>query len=888
MKKNYLVIALILLSGCSSLNGVKKSHLLKESKLKLSDDVIPTRYDLTLWTSLSDSFSGQVAIDVELKKDTESIYLHGQDLKFSFADLTGPNESFKGQVVKVDDHGLLRIDFDRKILKGQYQLQINYSGKYQEDLSGLFRVKDGDDFYLFTQFEPLDARKMLPCFDEPRWKTPFSVKVVSNKGQVVVGNSAVVSSYTQGDQEVHIFEQTLPISTYLLALAVGPFDVVESEIDANQYRPEKIKLRGIATKGKGKKLGLVLKETPAILNKLEEYFGVAYPYGKLDLIAVPDFGAGAMENVGAITFREQRILVDNHTPAEQMRKFYLTLAHELAHQWFGNLVTMAWWDDLWLNESFATWLSHKIIDELKPEYRANEYLLHDAQVAMHQDSLKAARKIREPINENHDIHNAFDGITYKKGGAVLNMLENYLSPKLFRDAVFAHMKKFRFGTATAKDFLESLAQKSDPSLVKSAESFLNQNGFPVVNVSFRCEAKGFVIKAEQQRYRPIGSLAEEDRMWRIPLCLGYGSKTGVTKHCFTMSKKVREQEIRAEKCPDFIVPNYNGQGYYRFSMDVIDWQNLIKDAHTLKNGDRMAIADSLVGELYAGRLDFEFVLKGLKNLIDINSSAVTSYFMKVFKEADHYWMSDESRSRFQAEALKAIKPIYEQLKDKSDLSIDQRLLRKSTTRFLAEVLKDPEVRAALSPKGKTYLESLLKDKKPNQDPLVEDYLDDCLSVAMQENPQYLSKVSEKLKHMNDSSIRTPVLAAASRSQEGSDGLLVRSLVFGDLRKNELLNLFNNHLDNLKNQPSTFQFFKDNFEKLKNVFLSNQLGETPSLAEGLCSHEDALMVEQFFSPVIATFQGGPRNLLEVVEKINLCAALKKRHQQGYEKIVSTEN
>jgi alanyl aminopeptidase len=538
---------------------------------------------------------------------------------------------------------------------------------------------------------------------------------------------------------------------------------------------------------------------------------------------------------------------------------------------------MPWWDDLWLNESFATRLSHSIVEELKPEFRANEFMLQDAQTAMEQDSLICARKIREPIRSNHDIHNAFDAITYKKGSGVLSMLENYLSPKLFREAVSDHINKFSFGLSTTSDFLESLAKKSDTSLIKSAESFLNQNGFPLVTMSYQCSEKGFVIKAKQGRYIPAGSKAENNSLWRIPLCIGYGKDSKISKLCFTMNKKTKEQEARTEQCPDFIMPNYNGQGYYRFSLDILDWQNLLREAPKLSEADRMAVADSLMGELYRGNLDFEFVLDGLKNMVDKNSSTVTGYFMKVFKEAENYWMGN-NKSRFTSLAINAIKPIYDNLKDKKDLNFDERLLRKNTGAFLASVIKDQKVREELLPKGLTYLDNLIKD----QDLATDDLISESISIAIKDQPHFLEKISNKLKDITDTDIRFQILLGLSKN-DGEQGEKVRSLVFGELRKNEQLRLFYDHLDNLKNQPATFSFLKNNFDKLKNHLSSSQLGSSVFLALGLCSEKDAQEVEDFFSPFIKNFQGGPRNLLEVVEKINLCAARKKRHEQP-EKIV----
>lgn len=879
MKKNALLFALVLSIGCSGLRlGLKQPHS-EGPKLKLDDHVIPHRYELTLWATDDDAFSGKVAIDIELKKDSKSILIHSQDLKIFFVDLLQGEKIFKGQFIQVDQDGLGRIDFAEKLPKGHYQLQVSYNGKYRDDLSGLYRVKEGDQTYLFTQFEPLAARQMLPCFDEPRWKTPFLVTVVSKIDQVVVANSPLVKSHSQGDKEVHIFEPTKPIPTYLLALAIGPFDVVEGEaISENEYRKDKIALRGIAAKGKGEKLRFALKETPAILHSLEENFGIGYPFGKLDIVAVPDFSYGAMENVGLITFRDWLLLLDEKAPVDQIKRFYEVMAHELSHQWFGNLVTMPWWDDLWLNESFATWKSHTTVKQLKPEFRSADLLL-SSQAAMAQDSLRSARKIHEPINSNHDIHNAFDHITYLKGGAVLSMLENYLSPKVFQEAVSTHINRFSYGTATSSDFLMSLASRSDPALVKSAKSFLNHSGFPLVTMSYSCGPKGFVIKAMQERYIPLGGEAEKDHLWGIPLCLGYGSSSEIKKHCFIMDKKTYQHEIRSDGCPEVIIPNFLGQGYYRFSLSLLDWAELVRNASGLEEGHRMAIADSLIGELYAGRLDFEFVLDSLRQFIDINSSAVTGYFMDVFKESENYWMSDANRASFLAFGRDAIKPIYEELKGKSDLSIDQRALRRSSATFLATIIKDPKVRAELVPVGKDYLAKLLKDQELTRDASLEDMLPLSLSVAMQDDPKILSEIVKKLVKITDTSVRRHILQALAQSKEGNEGLAVRDLIFQGLRKNEQIYLFKDHLKNPKNQPATFSFLKENLDRLKKFLSENQLGDLPYLAEGLCSEEDALLVSRLFEPHIHSFQGGPRKLLEVVEKINLCAAKKRRHAQA---------
>lgn len=893
MTKNitYLItVAFLLLTGCTSLKyGSRRIEAPDDAvRFKLANDVIPTKYELSLWASpRTDYFSGQVNIDISLLSERRDILLHAQDLEVMSVGLHGPQGDVEGEFSVINDDGLARIEFGQTLKEGHYRLEIAYRGKYGDDLSGLYRVKDGNEFYLYTQFEPLSARKMLPCFDEPRFKTPFDVKVISSKGQTVIANTSLKSSFSQNEEEIHIFNTTKPLPTYLLALAIGPFDVVEGPtLEHNRYRSDDISFRGIATKGKGEKLKFALKETPQILAKLEEYFSVAYPYEKLDILAVPDFSAGAMENAGAITFREGYLLMDEaKASVDQRRGFYLVTAHELAHQWFGNSVTMPWWDDLWLNEAFATWLSYKIIDQIKPQFKSATRLLELSHRAMAEDSLSSARKIREPILSTHDIHNAFDGITYWKGGAVLSMLENYLGENRFRDAVSSHIKRFEDKTSTSQDFLKSLAKFSDSSLVTSAETFLNQTGVPHVKVSYSCDQKGFKVKIEQSRYVPIGSKALAKGLWDIPMCISYDASGTMKKHCFTLDNQVTKIDIDAAQCPNFVMPNAQGQGYYRFSLNLEAWKNLLAAKPGLiGEGDRLAIADSLVAELYAGGVDFAFVIEGLRGLIDQNSAVLTSYFMNLIKEANNFWVDEKNRFQVLAYAHDALREIYHGLEETSDLSDDQILLKKELASFLAHVVKDKEIRLDLSVLGSAYLHHVSQEGDHESSLLEandENLLNDAVAISLQfQDDPFLINLAEGLSEMTDTVKRGHLLYGLAKSREGDTANYIRSLVFNDnLRRMEQLRLFYDHLENPGNQPTTWEFLKSNISKLKKTLSKQQLANLPYLAQGLCDKGAAQEVNQFFAPFIADYQGGPRNLAEVTEQIELCSA-RKSHAASF--------
>lgn len=876
-----VAFSLLLFSGCVSVTtgAVRTEPHEKRTDIRLRNDVVPIKYELSLWADPnSDGFSGQVAIDLQLLQSTDHILLHGKDLQVLAAGLLGPEGDSVAEYSSLDDDGLARVSFAHVMPAGNYRLEISYRGKYQDDLNGLYRVKDGNDHYLFTQFEPLSARKMLPCFDEPRFKTPFDVKVITKAGNVVIANSREKSLLSHDGEEVHIFATTKPMSTYLLALAVGPFDVIEAtNVNANNYRDQSIPLRGIATRGKGEKLRFALKETPNILLNLEQYFGVAYPYDKLDIIAVPDFSAGAMENIGAITFRETYLLLDEKSASEDHRRnFYEVTAHELAHQWFGNLVTMAWWDDIWLNEAFATWLSHKIVDKIQEKYKSASHLLDRAHYAMGEDSLRSARKIREPIVSTHDIHNAFDSITYLKGGAVLSMLENYLGEDRFRDAVSSHIKRFQNGNATSKDFLESLAKFSDSSLVSSVDSFLNQTGVPLVKLDYTCRRGNLDINVEQSRYLPVGSKIASDNHWNIPMCIGYESHGNIKKHCFTFDKKSKSISIPERTCPAFVIPNLDGKGYYRFSLDEKSFRNIISAKSKLNETTRLAIADSLLAELSMGHQSFGFVIDNLIELVDINSSTITRNFIGVIEDATDYWVSAEVRPIMHAYAKDKIKKLYNDLNNTAELTSDQQTLRKSLANFLANVVKDNETRIDLSVMGTAYLNDVLA-REPDMDHEPTNVDENIIGVAVGVSAQYqddnyLERITKKLADLTDTLTRDRLIYGLAKSREGDAANAVRSLVFDrNLRKNERLGFFYNHLYNTQNQPATWNFVKDNIKNLRSTLSKPQVASLPYLSEGLCTNEAATEVNNFFSPWINEYEGGPRTLAGMVEQIELCAA-----------------
>ena len=409
-----------------------------------------------------DDFSGEVAIDVEIAGPTRVIHLHGKGLNVKTATYArGPGSGQTGRFAQVDPTGVAQLEFDAPLPAGKGTLRVEYTGLYGRAGEGLYKSVIAGDAYTFTQFQPIEARRMFPGFDEPGFKTPFDIAVTTRTANNVVGNTPVRGERPAGDGLKRVeFETTLPLPTYLIALAIGPLDIVAgAPVPANGTRKSPLPLRGVATRGKGPRLRYALENTHAMVLYLEDYFDVPFPYPKLDLIASPDFGGG-MENAGAIIYGDPRLLLADDASVADRRGFGGIHAHELAHQWFGDLVTPRWWDDIWLNESFANWMGFKAGNAWQAALRFDVVPALQTPAAMELDSRIAARQIRQPVSRNADIGSAFDAITYLKGGAVLGMFESWLGEDGFRAGIRTHMQRFPHGVADVEDFMASLAKGS--------------------------------------------------------------------------------------------------------------------------------------------------------------------------------------------------------------------------------------------------------------------------------------------------------------------------------------------------------------------------------------------------------------------------------------------
>jgi cytosol alanyl aminopeptidase len=525
-------------------------------KLRLGRDVIPTRYaaDLTIIPTAA-GFDGTVDIDVTLAAPTTGIWMNANQIDVTGATIGFAGASSAARVLPGDD-AHLGLAADRVVGPGPAHVHIAYRGKLQPtETQGVFRQQSGDDWYVTTQFEETDARRAFPCFDDPSFKTPWQLTLRVPKGQVAVSNASIATQRTEGDLQVVRFDETKPLPSYLVAFAVGPYEIV----DGGKTRSG-VPVRIFAFKGRAAEAAYAAEVTRQVLDSLEGYFGVPYPYGKLDEVPIPKTVAfGAMENAGMVTYVDGLLLARKEDETLEQRKRYLAVcAHELAHQWFGDLVTLAWWNDTWLNESFASWMGAKIVATLAPEWRPDLDRVVELSRSLDGDTLSTSRSVRQPIESEHDIANAFDNITYGKGSAVLAMFESFLGPEAFRHGVKRYLEKHSHGNATAADFFAALSAAAGRDVAPMMSSFLDQAGEPIVTVELACPSGGQPRLQLSQKRNLLPGQAVDDRLWQVPVCV----RTDAGRACTVLAERKGTLELDGA-CPAWVWPNAGATGYYR-------------------------------------------------------------------------------------------------------------------------------------------------------------------------------------------------------------------------------------------------------------------------------------------------------------------------------------
>ncbi len=824
--------------------------------LRLPDAAKPMRYavELTLDPS-SEQFSGVIDIELQVTKPTQVVWLNARELtiKKSSADAVLPGgKDFVG------------LKFNKPLAAGVHRVHIEYTGLVSsKDSNGAFRQKEGDDWYIYSHFEPIDARRVFPCFDEPGFKTPWQLSLRVRAADRAFTNAEQIAEKAEGAWKTVKFAETKPLPSYLIAFAVGPIDVVDGAKTQRSQTP----IRILVPRGQAERARWAAESSRQSLDKLEAYFDSPYPYGKLDCVAVP-LGGGAMEHPGLVTFGSSLML---QKPGEEMldvQRAYAQIAtHEFAHQWFGDLVTMAWWDDLWLNEAFATWMTPKIIETWQPTWGAAEQRVQARGGAMGTDSLISARKIRQAITSNDDMKNAFDGITYSKGATVIATFERFVGPDVFRRGVQRYMKAHAHGNATAADFLRAISTEAERDIAPAFSTFLDQPGVPIVSFDLECD-KTARLRLKQQRYLPQGSAGGgEGQLWSIPVCARHPGGSA----CTLLDE--REGEIAlGNTCPAWVMPNDGGVAYYR-ALPSADLLEKLQTAglSALSAPEKQSLVSDLNALVRAGKLDLSALLELAPKLAkDPSRFVIQSLAGSVGWLRDMDLVAASQRRAYADYIQEVFGERARKLgwKERPGDDEETRLLR---ARIVPLVALQGDDKALVSEAQK-----LAKAWMKAHTAVSADVIDGLLGVVAEHGDKALfDGWLAAAKAEKDREQRQRLLRALSRFRNPSIVKASLAVVLSDaFDARESSRLMWGATQAPETQTMVWDWMLANFDALTQRMPRDSGAHLPWIATNTCDAAYVPKVKAFFGERAKTFEGGPRELEQAIEQLQLCSIYKQ--------------
>jgi alanyl aminopeptidase len=854
--------------------------VIKAPEGELPAGVAPRHYKVSLVVDpTKHNFDGHMRLDVQVDAPTRVIWLHGSALKIKSVAVRHGQERMVAKVEK-PTHSLLGLVLAKALPAGQATIEIDYTGVLSSrDSDGASRQQEGGQHYVYTELEPIDARRVFPCFDEPRFKVPWQLTLKVRDRDQAFSNTLPVSEtpLTPGWRAI-TFAPTKPLPSYLIAFAVGPFEVVEGGRSRRSGTPVRI----ITPRGQAGQTAWAAKVSAEILSRLEDYFDQNYDFGKLDNIAVPLF-RGAMENPGLVTFGSGLILRRPQEETPQSRRSYAGVAvHELAHQWFGNLVTNKHWDELWLNEAFATWITQVILETWQPTWGTPEDRVASRLGAMRADSLVTARRIRQPIQSEHDIKNAFDAITYQKGAAVIRMFERWVGPDRFQKGIRTYMRQHANGNATAADLLAAISTAAGREIAPAFSSFLDQEGVPVVSMALSCpKGQPPVVELAQERYLPRGSTGATRRTWQIPLCVRHGKGKKVGTACTLLTETRGTLPLTGVKgCPAWLLPNQDGAGYYHAELGKKALDALLAGgARQLSVPERLAVIGDLRAQLSAGKLPYDDALRLVPALArDRSRHVVEATVGLVAHLRDSELVSPARRpayARFIRQSYGARARQLGWLPHATD-DEDTRILRAALLPLVADQGED----ARLQTEARALAQKLLRD--PLAVPA--DIADAILEVASHTgDAAWFDALYAAARNEGDLFRRRRWLGALSAFR--NPALVQRAMaavLSSDFQIRESMGLLWGALRTPATRALADDFVRANYDTIVARLPRDGGAQLPYTAIWGCNAGQEDGIRAFYEPRNQKITGGPRVLAQALERLRICSTLRRLHAPQVER------
>jgi alanyl aminopeptidase len=803
------------------------------------------------------TFSGAVMVDLEVEEGVESFTFHGDQMDFEQHSLEGPGGTVAFELTPLD-RGLVRATPDRTLEPGRYLMTLDYSRPFETTASGLYRMTAGEDAYLFTQFEPTDARRAFPCWDEPSFKIPYQVTLHVPEGLTALTNTPVDSRTTSDGWDIIEFAETPPLPSYLLAIAVGPFDRLPMDglsVPGAIYAP----------RGQGSMGAIAAEITPPILAALEQWFERPYPFAKLDFVAVPEFWPGAMENPGLVTWADNLLLLDPERASNlQRRQLISVTAHELAHMWFGDLVTLAWWDDLWLNESLTTWMTDVIVQRVFPEYRVEIGSASDADRVMAADARPSTRAIRQEVVEASDIMEDL-ALPFQKGQRVLAMVERWIGEDAFRSGILDYIDRNAWGNAVGEDLWRALDATSGKQVSSVLAGFLEQPGLPLIRVETEPAGR---LELHQQRFTTAG-VDVEPRLWVVPVALKYRSADGVHVRTVVLDGPTASVELGNDV--DWVFPDADSWGYYRWSVPEETMQRLAGDGRThLTERERIGFLGNAYALLTAGTLGGGEYLALLAEFASDPEPEVMTTVVNSLGRVRNAFVSDDLRADYAAWLRGSLGPVLARVGMTSRPGEDPSfaLLRPRLIRILGLDGWDPEVHEYCD----RTVQSFMRDPA-SVDPGV---IGVALQVAARDGDRdQFDAYRRGIEQSKDPQVRGAYLRALGSFDAAElQAEALQYTIDGPLRLQEQQAIMQSLPDSDGASRRRFAFLQQNYDTIASRMPPDFRGYLPYMAMS-CSDEQLAEAQEFFSKPERAFPGTAAALAKVTEAVEACVALRAR-------------
>jgi cytosol alanyl aminopeptidase len=842
---------------------------------RLPRGVLPRSYKLSFRIDPdAGEFLAQTEIRVAVHETTQHVILHAHGMVVESASaLVGgkpiPATTELRLAAGARAAEELVATFAQPLPPGEHTLSFRSRAPWDSELSGMFRVTDGGKNAVFTQFEATAARRAFPCFDEPGFKTPFEISVRAPAALTVLGNGKERARRVEGTDQVVDFEPTPPLPTYLVAIAVGDFDIREAKGPG-------VPLRVISMKGKGHLSDTALEAARALTAWFEKYLDVPYAFGKLDLVAVPSFAGGAMENAGLITFREDGLLLDAQKAGNGARKYQASvIAHEIAHQWFGNLVTAGWWDDLWLNEGFASFVEDKATDSIRPAWALETEARRTQQRVMDTDALASARAVRQPVRSSEEAGEAFDGLTYTKGAAILAMLEGWLGKEAFQKGLQRYLKRHAFGSATSADFFAALGASSGKDIEAVAKGFLDAPGVPVLRAELACIGDKHEVRLRAEPWRPLGATlgtatAASPQSWTLPACV----RTSASDvRCIELATTT-PQVLAGAKCPRFVYTNAGQTGYYRVALREEGWRAVLSALPSFSPLERAGIISNLWAQVRAGDLDVAFVLSALTRFDNDDDHLVLLELTDVLRRMQLTVVADSDLGQFGKYVKARLAPRRARLDRAAKRDPEAAAVaRRAALSTLLALSGDTDAKRVLGQTAGEYVKNGAATDL--------ELLGSAMDLSFHDgNAQAFDDLRKRLKEASSPEARTLYLRAlAGFDDPAMVNKLVDMLIQGELKQQEMRTVLRSTLGRAATRHVIEGVVRTRWNELRKVLPGGLGVELVSVVRAACTKEAEARVTTFMDVHAKEIPGTDRGYAEYREAVGLCVALREHAGPG---------